>query len=208
MTGKIAWKGKVLGIQPRIRLIRSFDERHHEYLGYVLTLDGTIGGEIGTFSVAVGPSLRDRHEPRAGDWAEGTCLPVADERREVAGYYKVSGFRVTERGDAPPEPPPWLGVPPALTTYRERGHRRLAARTYDTQCHNCIWGCRMPVEMIVDHWNPSKVQYRFETFCYGPKSCPLYKPGPKRQVPGRHGQSFVEEDWIDEEAVRHRAPDD
>ena len=208
MADKIAWTGRLLGVQPRIRLIRSFDERHHEYKGFVLRVDGFMGGEAGTFSVAVGPSVHDRYEPKAGDRVEGVCLPVADARKEEADYYKVSGFRVTERGPAPPEPPPWLGAPPDLTTYRERGHRRLAARTYETKCANCIWGCRMPVELIVDHWNPSKVRHRFETFCYGPKYCPLYKPGPKRQVPGRGGQSFVEEDWVDEQAVEHRGPDE
>jgi hypothetical protein len=26
--------------------------------------------------------------------------------------------------------------------YRERGHRRLAARTFHEKCWNCIWGCR------------------------------------------------------------------
>jgi hypothetical protein len=64
-----------------------------------------------------------------------------------------------------------------LETYRSRGHRRLDTRTYDAKCTTCIWGCRMPVDMIIDHWNPSKKQYRFETFCYGPKSCSFYRPG-------------------------------
>src|SRR5215470_5740068 len=35
-----------------------------------------------------------------------------------------------------------------LSAYRERGHRRLAARTFQEKCWSCIWGCRMPVEMI------------------------------------------------------------
>jgi len=35
-----------------------------------------------------------------------------------------------------------------------------------------------------------------------------YKPGPTRKVPGRKGMSWEEEDWVDEEAVRHRGPDD
>jgi hypothetical protein len=38
----------------------------------------------------------------------------------------------------------------------------------------------MPVEMIIDHWNPSRRHYRTETFCYGPRSCPLYRAGPSR----------------------------
>jgi len=66
----------------------------------------------------------------------------------------------------------------------------------------------MPVEIIIDHWNPSKKRYRFETFCYGPKSCILYKAGPTRKVPGRKGMSYTEEDWVDEDATAHRGLDD
>ena len=70
---------------------------------------------------------------------------------------------------------PWELVPPELEVYRERGHRRLAARTYDSKCSSCMWGARMPVEIIVDNWNPrGRRKYRFETFCYGPLSCKLY----------------------------------
>ena len=95
---------------------------------------------------------------------------------ETVEFYKVSNLKV-----GPPEPedeappPPWRGVPPPLAVYRERGHRRLAARTFQQKCWNCIWGCRMPVEMIIDQWNPSRRRYRTETFCYGPLSCPLYQ---------------------------------
>jgi len=42
---------------------------------------------------------------------------------------------------------------------------------------------------------------RFETFCYGPKSCALYRAGPTRKVPGRKGMSWEEEDWVDEEEL-------
>jgi hypothetical protein len=101
-------------------------------------------------------------------------------------------------------PPPWQGVPPDLQTYRDRGHRRLAARTFDTQCRDCLWGCRMPVTMIIDPWQPQRKRYRFEAFCYGPKSCSRYKPGPTRKVPGRKGMTWVEEDWVDEDATAHR----
>ena len=52
----------------------------------------------------------------------------------------------------------------------------------------------MAVEMIVDQWNPRQKRYRYETFCYGPKSCRLYKSGPTRKVPGRKGMSWDEED--------------
>jgi hypothetical protein len=67
-----------------------------------------------------------------------------------------------------------------------------------------MWGCRMAVEMIIDQWNPGKVKYRFETFCYGPKNCGFYHSGKVRTVPGRKGMVWVEEDWIDEDATSHR----
>ena len=66
----------------------------------------------------------------------------------------------------------------------------------------------MPVEMIIDQWNPSRKRYRFETFCYGPKSCPLYRAGAKRRVPGRKDMSYTEEDWVDEDATSHRGLDE
>ncbi len=57
----------------------------------------------------------------------------------------------------------------------------------------------MPVEIIIDQWNPGKKKYRFETFCYGPLNYKLYKSGPIRKVPGRNGMVYEEEDWVDEE---------
>ena len=66
----------------------------------------------------------------------------------------------------------------------------------------------MAVEMIIDHWNPHVRRYREETFCYGPKSCSFYKPGPTRKVPGRRGMSWEEEDWVDEQDTAHRGFDE
>ena len=142
--------------------------------------------------------------------ARGRGQPVADPRLETAQLYKVSGLKIVERGseDQRHAPPPFLGVPPPLEVYRERGHRRVAARTYAARCATCIWGCEMAVEMIVDHWKPSIRRYRRETFCYGPKSCPSYAAGPTRKVPGRKGMSWEEEDWIDEDATAHREEDE
>jgi hypothetical protein len=209
MSSKVEWQGEVLSVQPRIRLLRSFDERSHSYLGYVLRVRGTRGVEPGEFVVALGKGAHEKHRFCAGDQVSGKGIRVADPRLETAELYKVSGLKVIARGGEPDgASPPFLGVPPALGVYRERGHRRLAARTYSTRCTTCLWGCEMAVEMIVDQWNPSEKKYRRETFCYGPKSCPLYKAGPTRRVPGRKGMSWEEEDWVDEDATAHRGPDD
>ena len=128
---------------------------------------------------------------------------------EAVELYKTSNLRVIERAKKEQhDPPPWHGVTPELETYRERGHRRLDSRTYDAKCQSCLWGCRMPVEMIIDHWNPRFRRYRFETFCYGPKSCSFYKAGAIRTVPGRKGMIWEEEDWVDDQDTAHRSMDE
>lgn len=209
MSQKTDWQGILISIQPRIRLLRSFDQRSHSYLGYTLRVQGLIGDDDREFTVGIGKAAQMKHQFRAGDVLRGKAEPIADDRLESVQFYKVSGLKLVQRGaDVVPLSPSWLGIPPELTVYRERGHRRLAARTYETKCLSCIWGCRMPVEMIIDQWNPSQKRYRFETFCYGPKSCSLYRAGPTRKVPGRKGMSWEEENWVDEDATAHRGWDD
>lgn len=208
-AGKISWRGRVVTVQPRIRLMRSFDERHHSYQGYVLRVDGACGDNRGEFQIAVGKVTHQKHRFRGGMEVSGLAVPVPDPRLETAEFYKTSGIEVGKKAEAGfPAPPPFQGVPPDLETYRSRGHRRLDSGTYRRKCSTCIWGCRMPVEIIIDQWNPSKKRYRFETFCYGPKSCAVYRAGPERQVPGRKGMSYTEEDWVDEDATAHRSPDE
>ena len=206
---KTSWNGELIGVQPRIRLTRSFDQRSHTYQGYLLRVRGAVGGEDREVLVAIGEAAHAKHQFRAGERVSGEGVPVANPRTEIAELYKVSKLEVIERAPtAASAGPPWIGVPPPLPQYRERGHRRLDAHTCESKCTTCVWGCRMAVEMIIDPWNPSHKRYREETFCYGPLSCRLYKAGPTRKVPGRKGMSWEEEDWVDEDAVRHRGPDD
>ncbi len=208
MGQKLVWEGRLTSVQPRIRLTRSFDQRNHSYPGYVLSVDGVIGAESREFAVVVGEGAQAKYGFRIGDLVLGDCLPVVDTHLETAEFYKASKLNVLERSAESWTPPPWHGDLPELETYRARGHRRLNARTYKAKCASCIWGCLMPVKMIIDQWNPSQVRYRQETFCYGPKSCSLYRPGATRKVPGRQGMVWEEEDWVDEEATAHRGPDD
>ena len=209
MTTKLTWQGRILVVQSRIRLYRSFDQRSQTDLGYLLRVEGKVGEEERVFTVGIGLAAQAKHSFQVEDKVQGECLPPDEPRSEPAEFYKVSKLKLVERPQAEPStPPPWTGVPPALEVYRERGFRRLAARTYDTACGGCIWGCRMAVEIVVDHWNPSVRRYRTESFCYGPKSCRLYKSGPTRKVPGRKGMTWVEADWVDDEATSHRDEDE
>ncbi len=157
---KTAWQGVLLSVQPRIRLTRSFDQRSHTYLGYALKVRGTIGNEAREYLVGVGQGTHAKHHFQTGTAVFGEALPVPDPRLETAEFYKLSKLKV-----GPPNavdettPPPWRGVPPSLAVYRERGHRRLAVRTFQKNCWSCNRGCRMPVEMIIDQWNPSRRRY-------------------------------------------------
>ena len=207
---KVSWQGRLLSIQPRIRLMRSFDERSHTYLGYSLRLRGKIDRHGGDFLVGIGKAAQAKHEFRTGDLISGVSKAVTDSRMEPVDYYKTSGLKLLERSPDSEDyqPPPWIGPSPDLITYRERGHRRLDPRTYEGKCASCIWGCRMAVEVIIDHWNPGRKCHRFETFCYGPKSCKSYKAGATRKVTGRQGMKWEEEDWVDEEATSHREMDE
>ena len=209
LENKISFEGRILGVQPRIRLTRSFDQRHHSYLGYMLRINGSIGGETGDFVIGIGKETELKYGIQADDNIRGKCAHVEDPRLESVMFYKVSAIEIYNRAVGTTQVhPPWYGVPPALEVYRERGHRRLDQKTYNAKCTCCIWGCLMPVEMIIDQWNPTKRRYRLETFCYGPKSCIFYNTGRKRTVPGRNQMSWTEEDWIDEDATSHRGIDE
>jgi len=206
---KSTFIASIISIQPRIRLTRSFDEASHTYLGYAIRLEGELDNHQTTFSIGIGKAAHAKHQFKVNDIISGECLPVPDPDIEPTQFYKVSKLKVISQGELGSPSIPWEIIPPELEVYRERGHRRLAARTYDTKCSSCIWGARMPVEIIVDNWNPrGRKKYRFETFCYGPLSCKLYKAGPNRKVEGRNGMVYVEEDFVDEMAVEHRDPDE
>lgn len=208
-AAKVVWHGTVVGVQPRIRLTRSYDESAHSYLGYVLRVEGMLGTEAREFTVAVGVGAHEKHQFRAGDRVGGDAAPVESPDLETADVYKVNGVEFETRGtDARMPGPPFVGAPPPLEVYRARGRRRLAALTYAAKCRRCLWGCEMAVELIIDPWRATSRRYRRETFCYGPKSCPVYAPGPCRRVPGRGGSTWVEEDSVDEDATRHRSVDE
>ena len=75
---KIPWHGVLISVQPRIRLNRSFDQRSHTYLGYALTVRGSVGTEAREFPLGVGQGAHAKHQFRVGDAVSGDALPVAD----------------------------------------------------------------------------------------------------------------------------------
>ena len=203
---KILFEGMIISIQPRIRLLRSFDQASHSYLGYALVVLDKEREQ--SLSIGIGVGAQEKHQFRVGATISGACSPVLDPDRESVDYYRASKLKKLSEEPVDPSTPPWKIVPPPIAVYRERGPRRLSAKTYESKCLSCIWGCKMAVEIIIDQWNPRKKKYRVETFCYGPKNCKLYASGPIRRVPGRNGMVYEEEDWVDEMLTSHREEDE
>ena len=79
---KLDWQGTVIGIQPRIRLTRSFDERYHTYRGYILRLQGRIDDQDGGFLIGIGQGRRpNMNSGPATSSAAGRCrLKIPDWR--------------------------------------------------------------------------------------------------------------------------------
>lgn len=123
------------------------------------------------------------------------AVPVPDCETEWTELYRVSGFQLIERTQPDAQPSPIGDIAPPLEPYREQGHFRLKRETCETECVQCPFGLTMPTQIILDHWNPSKVKWRFKTHCNGPRDCPRYKAGPAYRVPGgRPGMIHVDDD--------------
>jgi hypothetical protein len=195
----ISFHGQVIAVKARIRSIRSFDQISHQYQGYTLVLAG-LNPELGVARVAIGPAAHAKHQFRIGDVISGKAWPVADPRLEWATLYRASGLKVESRGPKEQARPadPDGGIAAPLEVYRVNGHRRLDPHTCQAKCSRCPWGLTMPTEIIVDQWNPSKVRWRMETHCYGPRDCPRYRAGAARKVPGRKPGMV----WVDNDVER------
>jgi hypothetical protein len=93
MKDKIPWHGVLSSVQPRIRLSRSFDQRSHTYLGYTLTVRGSVGTEAREFLLGIGQGAQAKHQFRAEDTVSGNALPVVDPRLETVEFYKIANLK-------------------------------------------------------------------------------------------------------------------
>ena len=81
-------------------------------------------------------------------------------------------------------------------TYENRGARLLSKKLWETKCFKCIWANMANVEIQWDFDNNIK-KYRFESFCYGPKLCKLYKMGRPRSVAYKNRGSAIDDGYLD-----------
>ena len=56
------WQSLLVGVQPRIHMMRSFDQRQHNYPGYILRVEGDINGESRVFTIAIGKAAQAKYQ--------------------------------------------------------------------------------------------------------------------------------------------------
>ncbi len=209
-SSKVNWKGKIVSIQPRTRVWRYLtDNRTHYYLGYNFFIEGCSSDGKKQFTVAISEKQQLRSLFRVGDEIEGTAWTKKYEEREFADYYKAGSLKLLDRLAENLEviTPPWIMLPPTMQIYEERGARILSKSLWETKCFKCIWGNMANVEIQWDFDKDIK-KYRFETFCYGPKSCEFYKMGRPRSVPYKNRHSAIDDGYLDELCTEGRNEND
>jgi hypothetical protein len=209
-SDKIEWRGTIISIQPRTRVWRYLtDNRTHYHLGYNLFLDGCADGTDGQFVVAISEKQQQTGVLRIGDEIQGTAWTKQYPEREYADYYRAGSLKRISQAEnyAAPSPPPWIVPPPDMQTCEQRGARMLSASLWKTKCFKCVWASMSNVEIIWD-FDKKISKYRFESFCYGPKSCKFYKMGRPRSVPYKGRGSSMDTGWLDDLCTEGRDCDE
>jgi len=205
---KIEWQGIIVSIQPRTTVWRyRLDNRTHYHRGYNLFMDGEADGNKTRFSVAISEKQQMKLVFRIGDEAKGTAWTKMYDVSDYADYYRAGGLIIIQRAEqSETTPPPYLIEPPDMDTYEWRGARMLSSSCYKGKCFQCVYATMSAVE-IEYNWGVSK-KYRFESFCYGPKSCKYYKMGKPRAVPYKDCGSVFDEGWMDDLCTERRDEDE
>jgi len=207
---KIEWQGTIISIQPRTRVWRYLvDNRTHYHIGYNLFIDGIANGVSGKFCVALSEKQQQIGGFRIGDLIQGTAWTKQYPEREFADYYRVGSLKLIPKATDKIETaaPPWVGALPDMQTYADRGARMLSRSSWKTKCFKCIWATMANVEVQWDFDRNIK-KYRFESFCYGPKSCKYYKMGKPRAVPYKGRSAAMDEGWLDDLCTENRDYDE
>jgi hypothetical protein len=210
LSSKVNWQGKVVSIQPRTRVWRYLlDNRTHYHLGYNLFIKESGIAEKKKFSVAISEKQQFKGLFRIGDILKGTAWTKAYEEREFADYYRAGSIEIISRENENITilPPPWVIPTPSLQIYEERGARQLSKTQWKTKCFQCVWANMASVEIQWDFDRGIK-KYRFETFCYGPKSCKYYKMGKPRSVSYKNMGTVFDDGCLDKICTEGRDEDE
>lgn len=206
---KITWHGVIRSIQPRTRVWRYLtDNRTHYHIGYnvFLIYEGEDG--LTEFCIAISEKQQQKDAFQIGDTIKGTAWTKKYPEREFADYYRAGALTIEKRAVEPRVTAcPWTGSLPELHVYEERGARMLSKTQWKGKCFTCMWAAMSNVEIQWDFDRDIK-KYRFETFCYGPKSCKYYKMGRARSVPYKDRGFALDTGWLDDLCTENRDMDE
>jgi hypothetical protein len=181
------------------------DNRTHREIGYNLFLDGEADGKPGRFSVAISELQQEKGRFMIGDGISGTAWTKVYQHSDYADYYRAGSLKRLHAAEttAAAHPPPWKMESPPIETYSWRGARQLSASSYKGKCFPCVWANMSAVEMVWD-FDRQVSKYRFESFCYGPKSCKLYTMGKARSVTYKGRGASYDTGWLDDLCTERR----
>ena len=133
-----------------------------------------------------------------GDEISGTAWTKMYLQLEYADFYRAGALKKVTAAEVVDEESasPWLGEATELSIYDWRGCRMLDTRCWKGKCFTCKWACMANIA-IEYNWGYTQ-KFRFESFCYGPKNCKLYKMGKPRAVPDKVLGSLYDEGWLDD----------
>ncbi len=185
--------------------------------------------------IAVSEKQQEKHGFRVGDTVRGTGWTPLYPETTFADFYRAGALKVLGRrmwDDPAPTRvlyddefpssggvsiprvfsseypgPPWTMAAPPVDVYGWRGARMLSLASWKAGCLPCVWASMAEVAVEYD-FDRGTVKNRFESFCYGPLSCPRYKRGPARSVPYRGRESAVDDGAFDEMFIDKRVSDD
>jgi hypothetical protein len=207
---KVTWSGIIKSIQPRTTVWRYvLDNRTHRHIGYNIFLIGEAGGEEKEFAVAISEKQQQSVGFRIGDEVNGTAWTKMYPEWEFADYYRAGALKCVKPHNkliSENKVPPWCDEPPDMEIYEWRGARILSKSCWSGKCFLCKWASMANVTIEYDFGVSQK--YRFESFCYGPKSCKLYKMGRPPMVPYKGRGSFADDGGLDELCTENRDWDD
>lgn len=123
---KMLFRGVVTSIQPRIRVLRSFDRDSPSYLGYALTLLDATSGR--TYSIGIGVGSQQKHQFRVGMTISGSCIAVLEPHLESVDYYRASKLKRLSESPEDRTSPPWRIAPPPISVYRSLSPRSSLKR--------------------------------------------------------------------------------
>lgn len=205
---KMSFSGRILSVQPRSNVWRyRLDNRTHTTTGYNLFLIGIADVKPQEFVVAISEKQQEKHRFHIGDEITRTAWTKKYPKTEYADFYRAGRLKKVYEADVSEDvSAPWTGEVPALSVYDWRGCRMLDARRWKSKCFTCKWACMANVA-IEYNWGITQ-RFRFESFCYGPKSCKNYNMGKPRAVPYKDCGSDYDEGWLDEICTERRGEDE